>query len=191
MWPDLIPLVFPYYPRGNDERKNISDRFEEIKLIRNRLFHHEPIWKFRNAKTSEECIIELRRKFNDIFKIAGQITKNSSSRYIPLNDEAYKIIKQLYEKSDSKKGLVFLSKDNKPFNNIKRSWATILKKAQITDFRWHDLRHHFASKLVMAGIDLNTVRELLGHSDIKMTLRYAHLAPEHKIKAVNKINWTN
>ncbi|HIF0138901.1 TPA: phage integrase [Legionella anisa] len=121
--------------------------------------------------------------------IAGEITKNSSSRYIPLNDEAYKIIKELFAKSSSKKGLVFPSKDNKPFNNIKRSWATILKKAQITEFRWHDLRHHFASKLVMVGIDLNTVRELLGHSDIKMTLRYAHLAPEHKIKAVNKINW--
>lgn len=123
--------------------------------------------------------------------IAGEITKNSSSRYIPLNDEAYKIIKQLYKKSNVTKGLVFPSKDNKPFNNIKRSWTTILKKAQIFEFRWHDLRHHFASKLVMAGIDLNTVRELLGHSDIKMTLRYVHLAPEHKIKAVNKINWTD
>lgn len=123
--------------------------------------------------------------------ITGEITKNSNSRYIPLNDEAYKIIQQLYIKSNVTNGLVFPSKDNKPFNNIKRSWTTILKKAQITEFRWHDLRHHFASKLVMAGIDLNTVRELLGHSDIKMTLRYAHLAPEHKIKAVNKINWTD
>lgn len=119
----------------------------------------------------------------------GGITKNSSSRYIPLNDEAKNIMEFLYNKSLLKEGLVFPSKNNKPFNNIKRSWSSVLKKAQITQFRWHDLRHHFASKLVMAGVDLNTVRELLGHSDIKMTLRYSHLAPEHKVSAVNKINW--
>lgn len=121
--------------------------------------------------------------------ISGDITTNNNSRYIPLNDEAINIMKQLYAKSTLKEGLVFPSKNNQPFNNIKRSWSSILKKAQITQFRWHDLRHHFASKLVKAGIDLNTVRELLGHSDIKMTLRYAHLAPEHKIKAVKKIAW--
>lgn len=75
LWPDLIPSVFPHYARGHDDRKNISKRFEEIRLIRYRLFHHEPIWKFKNAQTPQECIAELRRKFNDTFKAIGWISK--------------------------------------------------------------------------------------------------------------------
>lgn len=85
-------------------------------------------------------------------------------------------------------GLVFQSiKTGTAFSHVKKSWARVLEKAKIKNFRWHDMRHHFASKLVMAGVDLNTVRELLGHSDIKMTLRYAHLAPEHEANAVAKL----
>ena len=72
--------------------------------------------------------------------------------------------------------------------SIKRSWARVLKAAQIEKFRWHDLRHDFASQLVIQGADLNVVRELLGHADMKMTLRYAHIALENKLKAVKLLD---
>ena len=69
----------------------------------------------------------------------------------------------------------------------KSAWLKLLERAKVIGFRWHDMRHDFASRLVMAGIPLNTVRDLLGHKDIKMTLRYAHLAPGTKAAAVEMI----
>ena len=55
------------------------------------------------------------------------------------------------------------------------------------NFHWHDLRHTFASRLVMAGVDIRTVQELMGHKTIQVTLRYAHLAPQHQLEAVQRL----
>ena len=119
--------------------------------------------------------------------VHGATAKSGRTRHLPLNSEALAVLRGWHDQSANTIGLVFPGKNGAAFNNVRRSWEGALKAAKITRFRWHDLRHTFASKLVMAGVDLNTVRELLGHSDYAMTQRYAHLAPEHKAAAVAKL----
>lgn len=119
--------------------------------------------------------------------VIGATSKTGKTRHIPMNDEALSALKRWKEQPGIKSPFVFTGLDGQPLHDMRTSWENLLKAAQIQEFRWHDLRHTFASKLVMAGVDLNTVRELLGHTDYKMTLRYAHLAPEHKAAAVNKL----
>jgi site-specific recombinase XerD len=63
----------------------------------------------------------------------------------------------------------------------------ITKTPSLKDITWHIFRHTYISRLVMAGVDLRTVQELAGHKDIKMTVRYAHLAPAHKLAAVDRL----
>ena len=75
-------------------------------------------------------------------------------------------------------------------NFVRRVFVRALAAASIGGFRWHDLRHTFASRLTMAGVDLRTVQELMGHKTLAMTVRYAHLSPEHKLDAVQRLNAT-
>lgn len=70
---------------------------------------------------------------------------------------------------------------------IDTAWASLMTKAALRNFRQHGCRHHFASKLVQAGVDLYIVKELLRHSEIGMTERYAHLAPDNLSAAVEKV----
>lgn len=124
---------------------------------------------------------------NKTITVNGDTSKSGQTRHIPMNREALATIEAWKEQHTRKSGYVFQSKDGKRLDNVNTSWEGALKRAKVTGFRWHDLRHTFASKLVMAGVPLNTVRDLLGHSDLAMTLRYAHLAPDSKASAVELI----
>lgn len=112
--------------------------------------------------------------------------KSRKARHVPLNDEAVDVLKR-WKKQGGGNGLAFPGAGGGRLTNVNKSWDGLVTDAKLTDFRFHDLRHDFASKLVMAGVDLNTVRELLGHADIAMTLRYSHLAPDKLADAVAKL----
>jgi integrase len=116
--------------------------------------------------------------------VQGEQSKSLQSRHIALNSTALKALQGWRDQSPDDVERVFPGKNGGRLDNTNYSWRSVLKTAKILKFRWHDMRHTFASRLVMGGVDLNTVRELLGHADYQMTLRYSHLAPEHKAAAV-------
>ncbi|HEU0153309.1 MAG TPA: site-specific integrase [Arenimonas sp.] len=116
-----------------------------------------------------------------ILTVRAAVAKSGKQRFIPLNADAHRALSK-WAAQGGADGEVFGIRD------AKTAWRNLLEAAEITDFRFHDLRHHFASRLVRVGVDLNTVRELLGHADIKMTLRYAHLCPDTLAAAVARLS---
>lgn len=108
-------------------------------------------------------------------------------RHVPLNAEARAVVAR-WRKSHPGGEQIVLSRFGAPLVKIRKAWLDLVAEARIEDFRWHDLRHHFASRLVMAGVPLNTVRELLGHASLTMTLRYAHLGRDHLQAAVERLH---
>jgi len=118
--------------------------------------------------------------------ILASHSKGNKTRTIPLNTEAHAVLDTIKPKSAA--GLIFKSpKTGGRFTNVKKAWAEITKNAAIPNLRWHDLRHDFASQLVMKGVPLFTVQQLMGHSTPKMTMRYAKLAPGNLAAAVGML----
>lgn len=117
--------------------------------------------------------VDLKRNFMFLGR-----TKSGRPRSIPLNGEARRALESLRS-----------SKRERVSPGHPRWWfEKVVAGAKIDKLRWHDLRHTFASRLVMAGVDIRTVQELLGHRSIAMTMRYAHLAPRHLQAAVDAIS---
>ena len=124
-------------------------------------------------------ILGLRWSDVNVEKAVLRVAKSKSGkpREIPMNQ----ILVNLFRSMERTGDRVF------PVDSIKKSWTAALKRAGITDLRFHDLRHEFASQLVMDGENLKCVQELLGHSSLRVTQRYAHLDEDHKRKAVERL----
>jgi integrase len=130
--------------------------------------------------------VDLERGFIYLSK-----TKNGSDQFVHLNSKAKQVLTELKAIADER-GLgpddrLFLGRRGKPILEPKKWFGTPCKLAKVENVTWHTLRHTFASRLVMAGVDLKTVQELMGHKSIAMTARYSHLAPSHKLAALEKL----
>ncbi len=124
-----------------------------------------------------------------LLTVTAATAKSGHTRRVPLNIEALETLTAWHERCGKPQGdtLLFPGSDGARMTRIDTSWSSLMKAAKLKNFRLHDCRHHFASKLVQAGVDLYTVKELLGHSEIAMTERYSHLAPDNLRAAVEKV----
>jgi integrase len=118
--------------------------------------------------------------------LLGNETKSGKRREIPINRSLKKTLLSLIININSP--YVFTDTEGKRFKDVKKSFKSACAKAGIKDFRFHDLRGTCCSHLVMAGVDLVTVKELMGHQSLAMVLRYVGLAPNHKVKAVELLD---
>ena len=117
-------------------------------------------------------------------------SKNNESRTIPMNETLYRVVSGLSRHSDS--AYVFPAKEGRPYTDVPKTFRKAVKEAKVEHFRFHDLRHTFASYMIMNGCDVKTLQELMGHKDIKMTMRYSHLSKDHVRESVKILDtiWT-
>jgi integrase len=131
----------------------------------------------RKSEQYEKASWENADFANNLLRIPK--SKHGEARYVRLNSRVQAILSML--KPENAKGLIHDLKSP-------RGWfEKAVKDSGIPHFTWHDLRHTFISRLMMAGVDLRTVMELAGHKTIQMTMRYAHLAPSHLAAAAEKL----
>ncbi len=138
-----------------------------------------PEW-FGDKKAAEITPQEIERRLEEM---SAECTPGT---HIPVNSKAEAALRTLFTRAN---GLPYVcpGRDGERDRDWERWFERCVQAAGVPDFRWHDLRHTFASRLVMAGVDLRTVQELLGHKSILMTMRYAHLAPAHLRDAIERL----
>ena len=142
-----------------------------------------------NTGLRKSNILELRwEQINFDFNFI-EVLENKGNKHIliPLNE---KLIQFFSNKPDvERKGYIFINPETGlPYKDIKKAWSTALEKANIENFRFHDLRHTFATRLIEKNIDIVVAKELMGHADISTTMIYVHSDADRKKNAINEID---
>jgi integrase len=131
----------------------------------------------------------MRLRWEDVDFSRGVVllrhTKSGKRREIPMNDAVDAALNALA--GAKVEGPVFRKASGERWGSIRTAWDNACRAAKLEDVHFHDVRHTFASHMMMRGASLGDLRDLLGHADIKMTMRYAHLSPAHRRAAVDKL----
>ncbi|MBY0553186.1 site-specific integrase, partial [bacterium] len=124
-------------------------------------------------------------------KTLKEYNKTKSIRYVPMNDQVYDVLRFLWTKQTSQK-LVFAKPNGEPIDPdhySNRQFKTALKLADIEPVNFHKTRHTYASQFMMNGGNIYDLQKILGHKDIKTTMKYAHLSPDHLLEASKIVNF--
>jgi integrase len=160
-----------------------------IAVIKRFWLHYLPAFLI-SIHTGMRASAQFGLTWRDVSLERRQITRKKTSGKkmppLPLNDIAFEAFRTLKEQG-SGKGYVFLNTKGDRLLDARDWFEPAVEKAGLEDYTWHCNRHTFASWLVMAGVDIRTVAQLMGHRTIQMTMRYAHLAPDHNQSAVDRL----
>jgi integrase len=133
---------------------------------------------------------QYQLRWQDANLASGIITiprsKHGGVRHIPINSTARAVLEGLRSRTGSQLYVCPGPQQNRESTNS-RWFEKAVRTAGVEDFRWHDLRHTFASRLAMAGVNLRAIQELLGHKSVAMTQRYTHLSDSHLRQAIEQI----
>ena len=129
------------------------------------------------------CIESIGKKVSFLNAVKDELKLENLTIY---HGRVEDFVRQMPAKTSN---YVFVNpKTNEPYTDIKKAFSNVIKRANIKNFRFHDLRHTVATRLVEKGIDLTVVQEILGHSKITTTQRYAHPVPQRKLDAIEILN---
>jgi integrase len=172
------------YSEKDSLKERILTKEEEERLLKTASEHLRAILVVGlNSGMRRGEILNLTWNRIDLEKRLIQVvnTKSRRNRIIPINDALFEVLKGLERKGD----YVFTNPETgRPYKTVRRGFQNACRRADIKGFRMHDCRHSFASRLVEKNVDIVRVKELLGHSSVKVTERYTHSNQEERKRAV-------
>jgi len=178
----------PEFPeiKVEDAREVYLTREQESALLEEAASHLKPIIVFAldtGARRGEVLSLKWENVDLDRRIVTFRNTKTKTPRHIPLSSRVQEVLKEL----GRRQGHVFLYR-GQPIASLKNSFRGACDRAKLDGVRFHDLRHTFASRVLQTGTSLPELQRLLGHSDYKMTLRYAHLAQDFDSRAIARLD---
>ncbi|MGH9745991.1 MAG: tyrosine-type recombinase/integrase [Candidatus Acidiferrales bacterium] len=190
LYSGLNPVRKVKFFREFNNRLRVLSLEEERKLLNNAIPYLQDLIRFAvntGLRTGE--VFSLRWSHVDLTRgiLSVFASKTQTIREIPINSEA-RVVLEAWKLNKKNESVFYNPLTGKPFVDLKTGFALACEKAGISDVTWHTLHHTFASRLVNSGVDIVTVKELLGHSSIIVTMRYAHTNIESKRAAVEKLD---